>query len=97
MHRFAFLLLATSLLAVCTNLVAPVLDPRFRPADPIGSYSNIFLRVKAADLPALQQLRSKPDFDTLARHWALRRTHPDFWAFSAALASTVAAVGRSTP
>ncbi|GAA0745037.1 fatty acid cis/trans isomerase [Ideonella azotifigens] len=52
----------------------------------IGSYPNVLLRVKASDLPALttalQQLRAKADFDSLARRWAVRRTHPDFWAFS---------------
>jgi hypothetical protein len=55
----------------------------------IGAYPNAFYRVKAAELPAMTaaigQLRSEADYAAFARRWAVRRTNPDFWAFSDAL------------
>ena len=55
----------------------------------IGSYPNAFYRVRAADLSAMaaaiRQLRSEADYASFAKRWAVRRTSPDFWAFSDAL------------
>jgi hypothetical protein len=57
----------------------------------LGSYPNAFYRVPAAELPALtaaiRQLRSEADYASFAKRWAVRRTSPDFWAFSDALAA----------
>ena len=57
----------------------------------LGSYPNAFYRVPAAELPAMteaiRQLRSEADYAALATRWAVRRTSPDFWAFSDALAA----------
>ena len=57
----------------------------------IGSYPNAFYRVPAAELPvltaAVRQLRSQADYAAFAKRWAVRRTSPDFWAFSDALAA----------
>ena len=57
----------------------------------IGSYPNAFYRVTAAELPALtaaiRQLRSEGDYAAFAKRWAVRRSSPDFWAFSDALAA----------
>jgi hypothetical protein len=57
----------------------------------IGSYPNAFYRVPAAELPALtaaiRQLRSEGDYAAFAKRWAVRRSSPDFWAFSDALAA----------
>lgn len=55
----------------------------------IGAYPNAFYRVKASELPAMTaavgQLRSEADYAAFARRWAVRRTNPDFWAFSDAV------------
>jgi hypothetical protein len=55
----------------------------------IGAYPNAFYRAKAAELPAMTaaigKLRSEADYAAFARRWAVRRTNPDFWAFSDAL------------
>ena len=55
----------------------------------IGSYPNAFYRATAAELPAMtaaiRQLRSEADYAAFSKRWAVRRTNPDFWAFSDAL------------
>ena len=55
----------------------------------IGAYPNALLRSTAADLPALGQavagLASEADYRALADRFAIRRTHPDFWAASDAM------------
>ena len=55
----------------------------------IGAYPNALLHATPAQLPALVQavagLRSEADYRALADRFAIRRTHPDFWAASDAL------------
>jgi hypothetical protein len=55
----------------------------------IGSYPNAFYRATVAELPAMtaamRELRSEADYATFSKRWAVRRTNPDFWAFSDAV------------
>ncbi|RZL86586.1 MAG: peptidylprolyl isomerase [Variovorax sp.] len=55
----------------------------------LGSYPMAFYRVGAAQLPALtkalRELRSEADYAAFAQRFAVRRTHPAFWAFSDAV------------
>lgn len=55
----------------------------------IGAYPNAFYQVSAAQLPALTEairnLRSEADYAAFSKRFAVRRTNPDFWAFSDAL------------
>ena len=52
----------------------------------LGSYPNAFWRVKEADLAKwvaqVQQLQTEQDYRTLLDNIGVRRTAPDFWAFS---------------
>ena len=52
----------------------------------LGSYPNAFWRVKEADLAKLvaqaQQISSEQDYAKLLDNFGVRRSHPDFWAFS---------------
>ncbi|WP_172202026.1 fatty acid cis/trans isomerase [Niveibacterium sp. COAC-50] len=52
----------------------------------VGAYPNALYELKAADLPALTEavrgLASEADYRRLADRFAVRRTRPDFWAFS---------------
>ncbi|HEY1231316.1 MAG TPA: fatty acid cis/trans isomerase, partial [Ramlibacter sp.] len=55
----------------------------------LGSYPNAFYRVQQRDLPAfteaLGQFASEADYAAFSQRFAVRRTAPDFWAFSDAL------------
>lgn len=55
----------------------------------IGSYPNAFYRATVAELPAMtaamRELRSEADYAAFSKRWAVRRTNPDFWAFSDAV------------
>jgi hypothetical protein len=55
----------------------------------IGAYPNAIYRATPAQLPdfarAIQGLASEADYRTLASRFAIRRTHPDFWAASDAM------------
>ncbi|MEO3677492.1 fatty acid cis/trans isomerase [Rheinheimera sp. FR7-31] len=52
----------------------------------LGSYPNAFWRVKEADLAKLvaqaKQINSEQDYTKLLDNFGIRRSHPDFWAFS---------------
>lgn len=52
----------------------------------LGSYPNSFLRVNENELEAFitqfKNMRSEADYRTLRDTYAIRRSHPDFWAFS---------------
>lgn len=52
----------------------------------IGNYPNSFLRVENQSLEAFvnqfQAMRSEADYRTLRDSYAIRRSNPDFWAFS---------------
>lgn len=64
----------------------------------IGAYPNAFYRLKAEELPefsaAIAGLKSEADYRRLADRFALRRTNPEFWAFSDALHAAARQVGR---
>lgn len=50
----------------------------------LGAYPNVFYRVKEDQLSdfvsAVESLRSESDYRQLADRFAVRRTHPEFWA-----------------
>lgn len=52
----------------------------------IGDYPNTFLSVTESDLPklveAIHTLQSEQDYQQLLDRYGVRRTHPEFWAFS---------------
>ncbi len=52
----------------------------------IGSYPNSFLRIKDKDLDKFitqfQAMRSEEDYRALRDSYGVRRSNPDFWAFS---------------
>lgn len=52
----------------------------------LGSYPDAFWRVAESDLPKLvaqvQQLQTEADYKKLLQHYAITRSHADFWAFS---------------
>ena len=52
----------------------------------LGSYPNAFWRVKEADLAKLvaqaQQISSEQDYARLLDNFGIRRSNPNFWAFS---------------
>lgn len=52
----------------------------------IGAYPNSFLRIQPHELEEftdlLQQIRSEADYRALKDRFGIRRTHPEFWAFS---------------
>lgn len=52
----------------------------------IGAYPNSFMRIENHELEEfiqrLQQLRSEQDYHALKSRFGIRRTDPDFWAFS---------------
>jgi hypothetical protein len=64
----------------------------------IGTYPNALYAVSRADLPrlaaAIRRLSSEDDYRALADRFALRRSHPEFWAHSDALHDAYA---RSAP
>lgn len=51
----------------------------------VGAYPNAFYRLSQSELPALAAaiagLRKESDYTRLADRFAIRRTHPDFWAY----------------
>jgi len=55
----------------------------------IGTYPNTFFVLEAENLPdfvdAVLGLKSEQDYFELKSQYGIRRTHPDFWAFSDAL------------
>lgn len=57
----------------------------------IGSYPNSFMQVARADLPDFVQrvslLNSEEDYRALRDRYGIRRSNPDFWAFSDQLLS----------
>ena len=61
----------------------------------LGAYPNAIFSVKAADLPALANaigsMASEDDYRKLADRYAVRRTHPRFWATSDELIDAYAA------
>ena len=61
----------------------------------LGAYPNAIFSVKAADLPALANaigsMASEDDYRKLADRYAVRRTHPRFWATSDELIEAYAA------
>ncbi len=61
----------------------------------LGAYPNAIFSVKAADLPALANaigsMASEGDYRKLADRYAVRRTHPRFWATSDELIDAYAA------
>jgi hypothetical protein len=50
----------------------------------LGAYPNVFYRVKEDQLSdfvsAVESLSSESDYRQLADRFAVRRTHPEFWA-----------------
>jgi hypothetical protein len=65
----------------------------------VGAYPNALLHASPAQLaselvPAVAALRSEADYRALADRFAIRRTHPQFWAASDAL---MAAYRRGAP
>ncbi len=52
----------------------------------IGAYPNSFMRIEPHELDEfiaqLQQLGSEQDYRNFKARFGIRRTHPDFWAFS---------------
>lgn len=52
----------------------------------LGSYPDAFWRVQESELPKLvaqvQQLKTEADYLKLIQQYAIRRSSPDFWAFS---------------
>ncbi len=64
----------------------------------IGAYPNVLYVVPRTALPefvaAVRSLATEPDYRALADRFAIRRTHPGFWAYSDALHD---AYGRVAP
>ena len=58
----------------------------------LGSYPDVFWRVKEADLAKLvakaQQIKSEQDYQAFLDLFAVRRTAKDFWQFSDKLNQT---------
>ena len=52
----------------------------------IGDYPNVYLSVDAAQLPdfvtAIQRIKTEQDYSQLLDQYGVRRSEPDFWAFS---------------
>ncbi len=55
----------------------------------VGAYPNAFYRATVDELPAMaaamRELRSEADYAAFSKRWGVRRTNPDFWAFSDAV------------